>query len=182
MEAGGGLVQQIKGLAGTLAGELVCKFHPLAFANTDGGRLLIGVKDNGKVVGIKNEEDIHMIEAAAQVFCKPEVDYRSRIWEYGSRRVLEISIAPSPRAPHTAPDEGGRLKEGHIEHTPRISSVVYDEIALAVKAGTHTYLVEPNRDGRMEVTIPANMTAEIYLPGRNEPVATVGSGRHTFKY
>ena len=79
-----------------------------AFANTDGGRLLIGVKDNGKVVGIKNEEDIHMIEAAAQVFCKPEVDYQPRIWEYGSRRVLEINIAPSIRAPHTAPDESGR--------------------------------------------------------------------------
>lgn len=79
-----------------------------AFANTDGGRLLIGVKDNGKVVGIKNEEDIHMIEAAAQVFCKPEVDYQPRIWEYGTRRVLEISIEPSPHAPHTAPDESGR--------------------------------------------------------------------------
>jgi predicted HTH transcriptional regulator len=79
-----------------------------AFANTDGGRLLIGVKDNGKVVGIKNEEDIHMIEAAAQVFCKPEVDYEPRIWEYGTRRVLEVWIAPSPRAPHTAPDENGR--------------------------------------------------------------------------
>ena len=79
-----------------------------AFANTDGGRLLIGVKDNGKVVGIKNEEDIHMIEAAAQVFCKPEVDYEPRIWEDGTRRVLEVWIAPSPRAPHTAPDENGR--------------------------------------------------------------------------
>ena len=36
--------------------------------------------------------------------------------------------------------------------------------------------------GRMEATIPANMTAEIYLPGRNEPAATVGSGRHTFSF
>lgn len=79
-----------------------------AFANTDGGRLLIGVKDNGKVVGIKNDEDIHMIEAAAQVFCKPEVDYEPRIWEYGTRRVLEVWIEPSPRAPHTAPDENGK--------------------------------------------------------------------------
>ena len=78
-----------------------------AFANTDGGRLLIGVKDNGKIVGIKNEEDIHMIEAAAQVFCKPEVDYEPRIWEYGTKQVLEVWIAPSARAPHTAPDEGG---------------------------------------------------------------------------
>ena len=79
-----------------------------AFASTDGGRLLIGVKDNGKIVGIKNEEDIHMIEAAAQVFCKPEVDYEPRIWEYGRRQVLEVWIAPSSRAPHTAPDENGK--------------------------------------------------------------------------
>ena len=79
-----------------------------AFANTDGGRLLIGVKDNGKIVGIKNEEDIHMIEAAAQVFCKLEVDYEPRIWEYGRKQVLEVWIAPSSRAPHTAPDENGK--------------------------------------------------------------------------
>ena len=43
---------------------------------------------------------------------------------------------------------GERLKDGRIEHTPRVSSVVYDEIGLRVKAGTNTYVVEPNRDGR----------------------------------
>ncbi|MDY2810620.1 MAG: ATP-binding protein, partial [Candidatus Faecousia sp.] len=35
-----------------------------AFANNDGGRLLIGVKDNGVVAGVRSEEDIYMIEAA----------------------------------------------------------------------------------------------------------------------
>ena len=43
---------------------------------------------------------------------------------------------------------GERLKDGRIEHTPRVSSVVYDEIGLRVKAGTKTYVVEPNRDVR----------------------------------
>ena len=43
---------------------------------------------------------------------------------------------------------GERLKDGRIEHTPRVSSVVYDEIGLRVKAGTSTYVVEPNRDVR----------------------------------
>lgn len=36
-----------------------------AFANTEGGRLLVGVKDNGKIAGIRSEEEIYMIEAAA---------------------------------------------------------------------------------------------------------------------
>lgn len=29
----------------------------VAFANTDGGRLLIGVKDNGVISGIRSEEE-----------------------------------------------------------------------------------------------------------------------------
>ena len=36
-----------------------------AFSNTDGGRLLIGVKDNGKIAGVRSEEEKYMIEAAA---------------------------------------------------------------------------------------------------------------------
>ena len=37
----------------------------VAFANTGGGRLLIGVKDNGKIAGIRSEEELYMIEAAS---------------------------------------------------------------------------------------------------------------------
>lgn len=44
-----------------------------AFANTEGGRLLIGVKDNGKIAGIRSEEELYMIEAAATMYCKPAV-------------------------------------------------------------------------------------------------------------
>ena len=41
-----------------------------AFSNTDGGRLLIGVKDNGKIAGVRSEEEIYMIEAAAKLYCQ----------------------------------------------------------------------------------------------------------------
>ena len=42
-----------------------------AFSNTDGGRLLVGVKDNGKIAGVRSEEEVYMIEAAAKLYCKP---------------------------------------------------------------------------------------------------------------
>lgn len=45
-----------------------------AFANNDGGRLLIGVKDNGNIIGIPNEEDIYMIESAAERYCSPPAE------------------------------------------------------------------------------------------------------------
>ena len=40
-----------------------------AFANTDGGRLLIGVKDNGHISGVRSDEEYYMIEAASQIQC-----------------------------------------------------------------------------------------------------------------
>ncbi|MBQ4475203.1 MAG: ATP-binding protein, partial [Bacteroidales bacterium] len=36
-----------------------------AYANTDGGSLLIGVRDNGLIAGVKSEEECYMIETAA---------------------------------------------------------------------------------------------------------------------
>ena len=43
-----------------------------AFANNDGGRLLVGVKDNGAIAGVRSEEDIYVVEQAAEMFCRPE--------------------------------------------------------------------------------------------------------------
>lgn len=63
-----------------------------AFANTLGGKLLIGVKDNGNIAGVRSEEEYHMIEAAAQMFCKPAIPFASRNWNVEGKTVLEIDI------------------------------------------------------------------------------------------
>lgn len=81
-----------------------------AFANTDGGRLLIGVKDSGKIAGINPEEEFHMIQGAAQMYCKPPVIFDSRIWQEDMKLVLEITIEPDARRNHAAPDETGKWK------------------------------------------------------------------------
>lgn len=44
-----------------------------AFANNSGGRLLVGVKDNGHIAGVRNDEDVYMIEQAAEMYCRPVV-------------------------------------------------------------------------------------------------------------
>ena len=80
-----------------------------AFANTDGGRLLIGVKDNGKIVGLKHEdEEAHVIEAAATIFSQLALNYTTIIREWHGKRVLQVNIARSDNRPHTAPDETGK--------------------------------------------------------------------------
>ena len=81
-----------------------------AFANTDGGRLLIGVKDNGNISGVRSEEEYYMIEAASKMYTRPEVPFEATRWEVNGKTVLEVYIAPSPDKPHTAPDKDDKFK------------------------------------------------------------------------
>jgi len=81
-----------------------------AFANTQGGRLLIGVKDNGKVVGVNPEEEFHVIQGAASMFCKPEIEITTQILQDDHKLVLEVKVPQSDIKPVRAKDDEGRWK------------------------------------------------------------------------
>jgi hypothetical protein len=107
-----------------------------AFANTDGGTLLIGVKDNGSIAGARLQEEEHMVQAAATMYCKPSIEYSTQGWKAGDRYVLEVMIPPSRVRPHQVehvPDEwrayvrrhdqnfqapGVLMQYWKIQHTP----------------------------------------------------------------
>jgi len=79
-----------------------------AFSNTDGGRLLIGVKDNGRIRGVSSEEEYYMAESAATLYCKPEVNFESRTYQVDGKTVLEIYIPPVNVRPVYAQDQENR--------------------------------------------------------------------------
>lgn len=79
-----------------------------AFANTDGGRLLIGVKDNGKVAGVRTAEEWHVVEGAAELYCEPPVPIEGHRWEVDGKEVLEVIVRPRGRKIHKAQDSEGR--------------------------------------------------------------------------
>ena len=76
-----------------------------AFANTEGGRLLIGVKDNGKIAGIRSEEEIYMIESAANLYCEPEVVLSNRLYTVEGKQVLVVTVEEAENKPVKAIDE-----------------------------------------------------------------------------
>ncbi len=80
----------------------------VAFANTKGGRLLIGVKDNGKIAGVHSDEEYHMIEAAAAMYCKPEIKFDYKSWNVKGKQVLEIFVEASDEKPFYALDDEGK--------------------------------------------------------------------------
>lgn len=80
----------------------------VAFSNTDGGRLLIGVKDNGAIAGVRSEEEYFMLEGAASLYCRPEVSFRIKEWRVEGKKILEAIIRPGRERPYMAKDSSGK--------------------------------------------------------------------------
>lgn len=80
----------------------------VAFANTDGGRLLIGVKDNGKIAGVRSDEEYYMVESAAKIFSKPAIEFTTKQHFVDGKTILEVTIEPSDEKPHFARDDDGK--------------------------------------------------------------------------
>ena len=79
-----------------------------AFANSDGGRLLIGVRDNGSIAGIKTDEEIYMVDTAAHIFCRPEITFSTKQHITGGKTILEVEVKRGDKRPYKAKDENGK--------------------------------------------------------------------------
>jgi predicted HTH transcriptional regulator len=79
-----------------------------AFSNSEGGRLLIGVRDNGSIAGIRSDEEIYMVDTAAQLFCRPVIDYKIKQHATGGKTIVEVEVAKGNKRPYQARDENGR--------------------------------------------------------------------------
>lgn len=82
-----------------------------AFANHAGGRLLIGVKDNGVIAGVRNEEDIYVVEQAAHLYCRPSQNLEFKAFKADEGLVvIQASVEPSSERPVQACDTDGQWK------------------------------------------------------------------------
>ncbi len=77
-----------------------------AFSNTDGGRILIGVKDNGVIAGVRSEEEYYMLQAAAGMYCRPMVDYAIHPFTEEGRVVLVVEVRKNHATWFKAPGNG----------------------------------------------------------------------------
>jgi predicted HTH transcriptional regulator len=83
-----------------------------AFANTQGGSLLIGVKDDKTIVGIDPYEEIYQIKEAATKYCDPPVVFQEEAIDVQCENgidhvILRIDIPLSPARPHKAMNQNG---------------------------------------------------------------------------
>ena len=91
-----------------------------AFANTDGGRLLIGVRDDGHMSGVRDEEEIYMMHQAAYRYCRPEASIKFDTFHVspsdthdgsrGLRTIVVATVSPSEKRPICAVSDDGKQR------------------------------------------------------------------------
>ena len=117
-----------------------------AFTNTDGGTLLIGVKDNGHIAGIRSEEEYYMIEAASEMYCRPKVPFEAKEWNIEGKVILEVKVKTSPVKPHQSPDKQDiyktyiRVNDENIV-APEILEMAW--LKISDSNGTHLTISRP---------------------------------------
>ncbi len=76
----------------------------VAFANTKGGQLLIGVNDQGKITGLATvDEEIYILENAIGKYCLPRISYQYEIIPVSTKKSIIIyTIFESESKPHYA--------------------------------------------------------------------------------
>ena len=76
-----------------------------AFANTNGGRLIIGVRDDGFISGVTSEEEVFMMRTAAEKYCIPSVQTNFQTVIHKGKTVLICEVPPSSDKPVCAIDD-----------------------------------------------------------------------------
>ncbi len=76
----------------------------VAFANTKGGKLFVGVDDNKQIFGLKNaDEEVYAIQQLVRNFIKYPLDYQLiRIQNHPKKEVICIEIPEAKRKPNFA--------------------------------------------------------------------------------
>ena len=79
-----------------------------AFANSDGGRILIGVRDNGSIAGIKSDEEYYMVDTAVQLFCRPGINFTIKQHLTLGKTILEVEVIKGDKRPYQVKEENGK--------------------------------------------------------------------------
>jgi predicted HTH transcriptional regulator len=83
----------------------------IAFANSEGGTLLVGVDDDQSIPGVKfPEEESIALQDALKKHCRPQITFQETLIPLSEKRyVLQWQIPRSDRRPHFFAQDGNRV-------------------------------------------------------------------------
>ncbi|MEJ8801801.1 AlbA family DNA-binding domain-containing protein [Pontibacter sp. H249] len=105
----------------------------VSFANTRGGTILVGVKDNGYICGIDPDEEMHTLQLASEFYCDPPIQLDYEEIENDHRTVLKVTVHESNSKPHFAKvkedDWRGyvRVKDTSVQTSKMVNKTLQNE-------------------------------------------------------
>ncbi|WP_421873665.1 helix-turn-helix domain-containing protein [Marinoscillum sp.] len=106
----------------------------VAFANTKGGHLLVGVDDDGTIAGCKySDEEDYILQKAIRELCRPHIDFDFTEFPLTEKRsLLHYYIRPGEKKPYYAFEKKFhrygkafvRVKDRSIQASPEIRKIL----------------------------------------------------------
>ncbi len=128
----------------------------IAFANTSGGVLIFGVRDNRKILGVESEKEIaELVEKTAREFCNPPVEFELKFFEYKKKLIAVAEIPESKNKPHRLEDYKNKIDL----NTAQVYVRVNDKSVLAGKEMIKIMLLRSE-----------NSSLKNYAVGKNERI------------
>lgn len=128
----------------------------IAFANTSGGYLLIGVDDDRSIYGILSEKsDTELIKETAGKYCVPPVNCNIYSYEIENKEVMVVEIPESNSKPHRIQD----YKTNIDLNTAQVYVRVNDKSVLASKEMIK--LMQTQQSGKSLVNYSVGKTEKI---------------------
>ncbi|NTU57788.1 MAG: ATP-binding protein [Chlorobiaceae bacterium] len=143
----------------------------VAFANTSGGVILIGVDDDSRIVGIQSEkETLQVIDEALKLHIDPQPQVEICVEEYKRRMVLLVEIPESPDRPHyhmeqvLSRENGARTVERRvfIREGSHNKAATEDRIALMISSKAPNIISFTDRERQLleHLDVHGQVTAE----------------------
>jgi ATP-dependent DNA helicase RecG len=91
----------------------------IAFANTDGGKIYIGVDDNGTIVGLNNAKlDLEAISNTIRDSIKPDLSMHTAVYikELDSKEIIEIEVTKGTKRPYHLVSKGLKPSGVFVRH------------------------------------------------------------------
>lgn len=84
----------------------------VSFANTHGGQVLVGVTDEGQIVGVKMKKIHDHVEQILRSHCDPPLQAKVEVVNVSGRQVASIRVAPGVDKPYSVRDHGIYIRSG----------------------------------------------------------------------